>query len=148
MPISKSFPLSFDFVDSLKYLIIIFLLLTNIEKSWFWPKCFKKKKLIFKKMVNYFSIHHFHSSPTNITYNLAFQKKIKNHFSYYVMNIILVQICSLCKKNNFDLLLNFFKKKSKSNSKLLKSPQISQYCYKFGVHILSIFWNVKKNIPW
>jgi hypothetical protein len=35
MPISKSFPLSFDFVDSLKYLTIIFLLLTNIEKSWF-----------------------------------------------------------------------------------------------------------------
>jgi hypothetical protein len=41
-------------------------------------------------------------------------------------------------------IVEFLKKSIKSNSKLLKSLQISQYCHKFDVHILSSFWNENK----
>jgi hypothetical protein len=96
--------------------------------------------LIFQTTVDYFSVHHFHSSPTNITtYNLAFQKKKKKHF--YTMWWILFwsKYVHFVKK-----IVEFLEKIIRSNSKLLKSLLISQYCHKFDVHILSIFWNVKK----
>jgi hypothetical protein len=97
-------------------------------------------------MVDYLFLYHFHSSPKfsykNLTYNLI----LKVYLSFFILynkyyfgsNIFITyKIFTFCwfKNNN-------------NKTKFQTSRISSKFIIKFGVHILSIFWNVKNCILW
>jgi len=99
-------------------------------------------------LAEYLILYHFHFSPKfsykNITYNLIL--KYIYHFSYFVVSIILVQIYH--HMQNIHLLLNSSKELSTSSSKIFKISKVHNIFIKFGVHILSNFWNAKNYTLW
>jgi hypothetical protein len=132
---------------SLKYLIIIFFWLTNIEKICFWPKCLNENNSFQKNWWSIFSyiilIFHLHFH-TRISPN--FTLKYIYHFSYFVVSIILMQIYHHI--HNIHLWLNIFEELSTSSSKNFKISKVHNIFIKFGVHILLNFWNVENCTLW
>jgi hypothetical protein len=88
--------------------------------------------------------YHFHSSPRishkNITYNLTFCSIFIN---FHILWWVLFWSKYIHHVQNLHLLLTFLKNWLSQVPNFSNLPKVHNIIIKFGVHIFSIFWNVK-----
>lgn len=126
----------------------MFFWLTNIEKTCFWPKCLNENNNFQKNWwsIFFYIIFIFHLNFHTRISSITSLWNIFSHFSYFVVSIIFVQIYHHIQ--NIHLLLNIFEELSTSSSKIFKFSKVHNIFIKFGVHILSKFWNAKNCPLW